>query len=368
MKGSHLIIFRYLARQVFVSMLSVTFILLLVFMSGRFIRYLDKVASGRLSADVLFPVMAYRLPEFLQVILPLGFYIGILLAYGRMYLESEMTVLHSCGMSRNRLLKMSLSLSVLIAIFVGTTSLYATPWGFQKAKDLLTESANLSEFELLFAGRFQEQRSQGRVTYVESISDDKKTLFGVYIAETERQSQTYAEYGVMNTNETTGEKFLLLHNGTRYLGSPGENAFKVMQFDMLGVRIDDQTVKEAKSYKIAARPTSQLLSAQDNASAAELQWRLSLPFLAPIVCLLAVAFSKVNPRQGRFVHLFPAMLIYVAYLGLLMTARSKVEKGDLPPAIGMWAVHALFFVISLLMLYRENIVNLLKSKRSSVPE
>ncbi len=336
-------------------MLSVTFILLMVFMSGRFIRYLDKVASGRLSAEVLFPVMAYRLPEFLQLILPLGFYIGILLAYGRMYLESEMTVLHSCGMSRNQLLKKSLVLSAFIALVVGTTSIYATPWGFQKAKDLLTESAKLSEFELLFAGRFQEQRSQGRVTYVESISEDKKTLYGVYIAEPTRNSQTYADHGVMDINEVTGEKFLLLFDGTRYLGSPGTKAYKVMHFDKLGVRIDDQSAQEAKSYKISARPTRQLLGAEDKASMAELQWRISLPFLAPIVCLLAVAFSRVNPRQGRFVHLFPAMLIYVAYLGLLMTARSKVEKGELSPDIGLWGVHGLFIAIALGLLYREQI-------------
>jgi lipopolysaccharide export system permease protein len=344
-------------------MLSVTFVLLIVFMSGRFIRYLDKVASGQLPADILFPVMAYRLPEFLQVILPLGFYIGILLAYGRMYLESEMTVLHGCGMSKNQLLKKSLILSVFVSLFVGATSLYATPWGFQKAKALLTESAELSEFELLLEGRFQSQRSQGRVTYVEEISDDKKKLYGVYIAEPEKQSQIYAEFGEMEINSDTGEKYLKLYNGIRYVGQPGEYAFTELSFDSLGILIDDHSAKEAKAIKISAHPTSQLLTADDSASIAELQWRISLPFLAPIVCLLAVAFSKVNPRQGRFVHLFPAMLIYVAYLGLLMTAKSKMEKGDLSPHYGIWGVHIAFACLALILLYRENVSSFLKARK-----
>ena len=48
--------------------------------------------------------MAFRIPGFLQLILPLGLFLGILLAYGRLYLESEMTVLSATSMSQKRLL------------------------------------------------------------------------------------------------------------------------------------------------------------------------------------------------------------------------------------------------------------------------
>ena len=102
------IVFRYLTRQVIISMLAVSGILLLVFMSGRFIKYLADAAAGELAGDVLFQIMAYRFPGFLELILPLGFFIGILLAYGRMYLESEMTVLFACGVSDKQLLMKTL--------------------------------------------------------------------------------------------------------------------------------------------------------------------------------------------------------------------------------------------------------------------
>src|SRR5690554_1934259 len=93
-----------------VSMLAVSGILLLVFMSGRFIKYLASAAEGELAAGVLFAIMGYRFPGFLELILPLGLFIGILLAYGRMYLESEMTVLFACGVSERELLQKTLEI------------------------------------------------------------------------------------------------------------------------------------------------------------------------------------------------------------------------------------------------------------------
>jgi lipopolysaccharide export system permease protein len=82
-----------------------------------------------------------------------------------------------------------------------------------------------------------------------------------------------------------------------------------------------------------------------------MQWRISLPILVPIVTLLAVALSKVNPRQGRFFQLLPAMLIYVTYLGLLIGARKWVEGSKIPDWLGLWWVHLLFLAVSLYMLF-----------------
>src|SRR3546814_5551804 len=67
---------------------------------GRFIKYLAQAASGALDPGSLFLIMGFRLPGFLQLILPLGLFLGILLAYGRLYLDSEMTVLSATGMSQ----------------------------------------------------------------------------------------------------------------------------------------------------------------------------------------------------------------------------------------------------------------------------
>ena len=123
------IIFRYLTRQILVNMLAVTGVLLMVFMSGRFIKYLAQAAAGYLSPDVLFTIMGYRLPGFLELILPLGLFIGILLAYGRMYLESEMVVLYACGVSERQILLQTMGASVLVAAVVASYEPLFLPLG-----------------------------------------------------------------------------------------------------------------------------------------------------------------------------------------------------------------------------------------------
>src|SRR5690554_4606165 len=115
-------------------MLAVSTTLLLIIMSGRFVKYLADAASGKIAVDVLFTVMAYRLPGFLELIVPLGFFIAILLAYGRLYMDSEMVVLSACGMSQKQLLAITAIPTVIVAIIVGAMSLWVSPWGAAKTR------------------------------------------------------------------------------------------------------------------------------------------------------------------------------------------------------------------------------------------
>ncbi len=348
-----LVIFRYLSRQILGTMLAVTFVLLLIFMSGRFIKYLAQAASGTLSPDVLFAIMGYRLPGFLELILPLGLFIGLLLSYGRMYLESEMTVLHACAYSERRLMLHTLAISLFVALCVAALSLYVTPWGMNKVEKIFEDQSRLTEFEMLLPGRFQSLSSGQRVTYTERLSDDKRTMYGVFISEeSENQVQILrAHSGTQHIDATSGQRFLVLHNGVRYLGRPGYADDQVTRFDTYGLVIDNG-VAEARKIKDEAIPTAALWGDESPKARALLQWRISIPLLVPIVTLFALSFSRVNPRQGRFVHLFPAMMFYVIYLGLLIVLRKKIEDQKVPEWLGLWVVHSVFLLAGLLLRYK----------------
>lgn len=343
------IVFRYLTRQVMISMLAVSGILLLVFMSGRFIKYLADAAQGELAGDVLFQIMAYRFPGFLELILPLGYFIGILLAYGRMYLESEMTVLFACGVSDRQVLKQTLIGSGLVMLAVGAMSLYVSPWGMEQVERIFNEQRKATEFEMLAPGRFQDLSSGERVTYTEALSDDKRQLQGVFIAEISRDkpgiSIVTAEVGSQLVDSETGSRFLILEEGARYEGVPGQLDYQVTTFDAYGLKVlagdaRDRELEEAVS-------TLELMASDRPEDRAMLHWRFSLPLIVPIVTLLAVRLSRVNPRQGRFFHLLPAMLVYILYLGLLIVARDALADGKVPEWIGMLWVHALFLALGL---------------------
>ncbi|MDF0752504.1 LPS export ABC transporter permease LptF [Marinobacter sp. 71-i] len=341
------IVFRYLTRQVLVSMLAVSGILLLVFMSGRFIKYLAEAAAGELAGDVLFQIMAYRFPGFLELILPLGFFIGILLAYGRMYLESEMTVLFACGVSDKQVLGKTLVGSIPVMLTVAAMSLYVSPWGMKQVEGIFNEQRQATEFEMLAPGRFQSLSSGERVTYTEGLSEDKRRLEGVFIAEHGSEGLTIitAREGSQFVDDETGSRFLVLEEGARFEGLPGRLDYDVTGFDAYGLKIRSGSAGEKELEE--GLSTSALMASDNPEHRAMLHWRFTLPLIVPIVTLLAVRLSRVNPRQGRFFHLLPAMLVYITYLGLLIVARDALESGKVPEWIGLLWVHAIFLALGL---------------------
>jgi len=112
---------------VYSTLLATTFILLIILLSNEFVHYLSHAASGKLTAHAVLQLMTLEIPELLGLLLPLGLFIGILLAYGRLYVDSEMTVLFACGISRVRLIMITLSFSAVIMILVAAIMLFVEP-------------------------------------------------------------------------------------------------------------------------------------------------------------------------------------------------------------------------------------------------
>ena len=346
------IIFRYLGRQVLTTMAAVALVLLLIFMSGRFLQYLAAAAEGEYAANVIFIVMGYRLPEFLELILPLSFFLAILLTYGRMYQESEMTVLTACGVSERQVLLLTLGPGVLIAVAVGAMSLWLTPAGIQQVDRIFAEQAQRTGFEMLAPGRFQEMGSDDRVTYTRAMSDDKQTLEGVFMAEGRddgRFTLMKAEKGTQIVEEEDGERFLVLNEGVRFEGRPGGSEFDAMTFEDYGLRIEPPSgVSSGDSRE--GQPTTELMASEAPADQAMVHWRLSLPLLVLVITVLGIPLSRVNPRQGRFFHLLPGILVFISYLGLLILGRDAIASGQLPVRAGLWGVHLAYLVLGAAML------------------
>jgi lipopolysaccharide export system permease protein len=357
-----LIVFRYLSRELLLTSGAVSAVLLVIIMSGRFIKYLAQAAEGRLDHTVLFLIMAYKLPSFFQLILPLGLFLGVLLAYGRLYLDSEMTVLSAAGVSQQRLTAYTLVSAAGVACLVAWLSLSLAPQGATEVAKILNQQAAMTEFDTLDAGRFQAIRSGTRVTYTEKLSEDRSQLSGVFISDKRLSAAGDKERAIAllvaekghQEIQADGSHYLVLENGYRYDGNPGQADYRKIHYDTYGVLLPKPEVSEDIGEREAV-PTLDLFTSKDRVEQAELQWRLSIPLLVFIVTLLAVPLSRVNPRQGRFLKLLPAILIYMTYLALLIAARGALDKGKIPPQLGLWWVHGVFLVLGLLLLYWEPI-------------
>ncbi|TQV85672.1 LPS export ABC transporter permease LptF [Exilibacterium tricleocarpae] len=351
-----MIVFRYLAREVLFSMTAVSAVLLMFTLSARFVKYLADAAAGKLASDVLFAVMGYRLPGFLELILPLGLFLAILFAYGRLYMDSEMTVLSACGMSQRRLLGYSLIPALGVAMVVAGFSLFVSPLGAERAEAILSEQRKRTEFDALTPARFEAMRNGQSITYAESLSSDRKQMFGVFMAQMADGSASadlaviVAESGNQITHEENGQRYLILKNGHRYEGRPGEADYRITRFAQFAQRLEQPHAREKRKAKADSTPTRALLGSDKLVDQATLQWRLSIPVLVVILTLMAVPLSKTSPRQGRYLKMIPAILLYIIYLVSLSSARGAIEDGRLPVHFGLWAVHSIFFVIALLLL------------------
>ena len=353
-----MIIFRYLARETINHMLAVSSILLLIIMSGRFVRYLAEAAAGKLDAGVLLTLMGFRLPSFLELIIPLGFFIGILLAYGRLYVDSEMTVLSACGMSERRLVGYTMLTATFVAALVAVFSLYISPKGVQKSEALLAEQRTRTEFETLKPARFHKLSSRDGVFYAQAVSDEKTQLEKVFLAgvgETnEKLSILTAKTGETVLNHTTGNRYLVLKDGNQYRGQPGDTDYEVVTFTQYAQYVPEPEY-EAKAKKVTdSMTTAELWNTNTLEASAALQWRLSLPLLVMIIALMAVPLSRTKPRKGRYVKMIPAILVYIIYLVSSNAARGILEEGASPTPYLLWLVHAAFLAFALVLLVGPN--------------
>ncbi len=352
-----MILFRYLAREVLIAMLAVTFSLMVIIVSSRFVKYLAEVAQGDLAAEVLFQILLYRLPNFLEVIIPMGLFIGILLAYGRLYVDSEMTVMRACGFSRARLIAYTLGPALLIGVLVGWISMYVSPAGIQAYQELLQDSKSSDSLKVAVEGRFRVDRSTGQVTYIERLQREGGVMHGIFLAETQesedggpRLELIAAATGQFEVDKASGQRFLALDQGVRYLGRAGELDYQVVRFKRLGQWLEQEG---PVSYRQEADglPTAVLWKSSEPEHVAALQWRISLALLVPIIAVIAIAMSETDHRRGRYGKMFPAFVIYLVYLVALNAGRDALARGTLPAWPGIWWIHAIFAVLAVVLLY-----------------
>lgn len=327
--------------------------LTLIIVSGRLIKFLTYAASGELSPEFVLQSVLYRIPGMLVLILPLGLFLGVLLAYGRMYLESEMVVLKASGTSQKRLALFALGPAAGVALLVGTLGLYISPLCWQQIERIYQAQSEKNELDTLIAGRFQTLSGGNRTTYTNGRSDESDQLDLIFMSERDARSGQLrvilAESAKqVVTNPETHERFVVLGNGYRYEGVPGQADYREVSFAEYGFQMPPPAA-EARPPELEAMTMSALIERGDSKATAELHWRLSMPLLALVVALIAVPMSQTNPRQGRYAKLIPSILLYMLYLTLLTSAKEAIDDGDAPAAT-LWMVHAVFIALGLSLL------------------
>lgn len=353
-----MIILRYLNREILLTTFAISFCLFLLFFGNRFAQYLNQAAVGELTASAILEILAYRIPDIMMLILPISFFLGILISYGRLYSDNEMVVMSSGGVSQLRLLLNALVSASFIASIVGFLSLFVAPYTIDKVEQIRVQQANRSFFELLIPGRFERINDNDPLVYnFENFSRGGSAINKVFIADVspdqqgrEQVSLLTAETAFEVVDSPTGNRYLVFNNGRQYIGRPGELDFQVTEFASSG-QLLEKSESDAVMRKYFERlPTKELLKSNHHKIQAELQWRLSIPLWVFVLTFIAVPLSYTDPRRGRYAKIFPAFVPAIFYMGLLKVSMSYVQDEKLSPTIGLWWVHGVFFSLGLALL------------------
>ena len=240
-----MIIRRYLVKQVVSTSLVVIALLTLIMMGGRLIKYFGVAAQGRLDAGILFSIIGYRLPEFLTLILPLGFFIGLMLVFGRLYVDHEMAVLNGSGVSRNQLGRLLIPMTVVFLAIQAVLMLWMAPWGVRQFEQLTTSQAVRTGFDLV---RPKEFISSGPYTiYAGDLSEDRKNLKDIFFyqraeAEGKPDVMILAKEATRVEIENDPANVVDLVQGRRYEIYPGQPRYSQAEFQSYRLRLENDKV------------------------------------------------------------------------------------------------------------------------------
>ncbi|AGH80481.1 YjgP/YjgQ family permease [Psychromonas sp. CNPT3] len=339
-----MILRRYLMLETFKSQFGILFVLLLIFVSQKFIAILEQAINGVIAPDLVLTLLYLNLPTLGTLMLPISFYLAILFAHGRLHSESEMVAMTSCGYSPNSVLKATLLLSFFTFAFASFNSLYLAPSAENEMIAVIEKAESDAGVATLIEGRFHKSSENGGVVYVEKYHEGQKLerIFASYWPSDENKAPSVITALHGSVQEKEDGTWLTLEDGQSYTGNVGEHEFDSSRFSSYEVHIANREIR-SRSRGVSALPTSILLTQTDDKSRAELQWRMAIPLSILLLTFMAVPLAKVNPRQGRYAKLMPALALYLTYFLLLSTSKSLIEEGTLP-ILSIWGVQIVFLL------------------------
>ncbi|MGC9386604.1 MAG: LPS export ABC transporter permease LptF [Hydrogenovibrio sp.] len=336
---------RYLYKELLATFLAVLSVLLLITFGTEATKLLAVAVEGRIPSTILFKVLLYKIPPALEVILPLVALLSVMLAVGRLYQDREMVVLQSCGISVGYFQKRVFWFLLPLALLTAWVTLWLTPWSYQQERLLVAEAQVSSPLAALVPGKFNPLPNGEGVFYTREISK-QGDLSSVWVR-LKTDEQDVLLTAPQGRFEWIDERLaLVLLDGHSYEGLEGGETFTVRRFErfegflpQLQMRLPSETKFEIDSLTLwaSALPGDQ----------AQLQWRLVTPLSIVVLGLLGLKMSRTGPREGRFGQMFFALVLYVVYNQLLVTAKESMANETWPIWIGLWPIPLLFFAYAL---------------------
>jgi lipopolysaccharide export system permease protein len=338
----------------FASMGGLVFVILLAIMVlTQLIRFLGEAASGALAIEGVLALLGFSALNYMPVLLSISLFVSILLTLTRSYRDSEMVVWFSAGIGLTQWIRPVMAYSSIVVAVIALMSLVLSPWALTKAGEFQSRLESRDDVAASTPGMFRESKQADRVFFLEDVDAENKRVGNIFVQSIQngKEGTMVAKEGFQET-APNGDRFLVLLNGTRYEGVPGQAEFRIAEFQRYAIRIDAAEVKSALPV-VKAYPTSYLLQNPNSWNMAELLWRLGLPISALMLALWAIPLSFVNPRVGRSINLITALVLYMFYNNMISVTQSWVGHQKISLSAGLWGLHFVMFALLVTLFYKR---------------
>ncbi len=350
-----MILRRYIIGEILKPAVTIISLLIAIFASYMAVTYLADAVVGVLSPKSVLILIALKVGMALEVLLPITFYLSVIIALGRLYKDSEMTALSACGVGLADVLKAVVVLAVPIAVLAGVASLVIRPAAYETIYRLRAQAKAEFDISRMEADRFMEfDLASGKYAFfAEDIDQQNHAALDVFF-----RVKKKGEWQVIKAEKMqqagsgpNGQKVLVFKNGTLLEYASDGTGGQVTRFEEALYPVQDQN--QSERYRRKAATSLYLFRSDLLEDIAEFQWRLSTPLSTILLALLGIPLSKTNPRKGEYAKLGLAIIYFAVYYQMFVIAKTQVEKGGVPPQIGIWWVPAIMAAVVFTLLIRS---------------
>ncbi len=342
---------RYIAKELLLTWLAVTLVLVLILISSTLANLLGKVANGLIPADAVFPLLSMTGLRYFISTGPLALYLGVLLSFSRLYKDNEISAMSACGISLMDLYRALMLVVIPITLMVMLLTLFVQPWSARQADQFMAEVESRSELSGLIAGQFN--KTEKAIMFMEKRSRNGRNMEGVFLRQSKPGSNAIETADQLHRyQDEQGRDFLVFVDGQYYDGMAGQLDYTITRYKKHGIYVpEDKKVKKQVSSE--ALTTMELWNSNNRWHRAELQWRFTLPLVTFFLAILALPLSYTTPRKGRYSKLAVAIFIYLIYSNLVGIAQNWVEHQKVPQWLGMWWIHSFSILLIIFLLIRR---------------
>ncbi|GJL63741.1 MAG: LPS export ABC transporter permease LptF [Nitrospirales bacterium] len=351
---------RYLAREILKPFLGICAILITMFVSFNWVRFLGRAVEAQLPSSMIFTLIIFKVIIALEVLLPVALLLSIVLGLGRLHLELEMTALSACGVSPLKPVKVVFLFALALSLLVACISLFIRPWAYQQSYDLQAKADTGFRVSDLEAGRFYERKKNDGsfVLFMKDIDVKEGRMKQVFV-QTEKGDNIRilsAKEGYERRDPVTNQMLPVLVDGYEYKLSRHEGINRITAFNELTIFPSE---KQSVYYTRKASPNSLLANSSNPKEFAEFQWRLSTGLSTLLLALLGIPLSRATPRQGKYAKIFVAVIAFAIYYNLGAIAMTWVEQGIVDPLFpGIWWVNGILIMALLIYYWPPTLIRL----------